>query len=173
MASEHHSREAPRQAKAPRAVPPAYAPLPDHYAVHGRRPGTPAPEAVAVLEDSAVAVFRGTPDGGTRAGGRIGPVYRSARGRLLVPTGRVLVRFRTGVAAESRRRDIEAAGYAIEEVLPYAAEAAWVHRPGDDVAEALAGLEALRRLAGVDHVEPQLLSRAAQRYLAGGKRKRS
>jgi hypothetical protein len=116
-----------------------------------------------VLEDGAVAVFRGAPDERTRRTARIGPVYRSEKGRLIVPTGRVLLRFREGVSADSRRPDIEAAGYEIEEVPPYAPNAAWVRRKGGDIAGSASARQSLRKLADVENIEPQLLSRNVSR----------
>jgi hypothetical protein len=164
MVGKDHSRKKPRQAeKRPEAERSAFTPLADHFAVHDRPPGTPAPEAELLLEEGSVAVFRGTPDDRTRGRARLGPVYRSASGRLSVPTGRVLLRFRDGVSAESRRQEIEAAGYQIEEVLPYAAHAAWVRRASGGISESVAGAETLRKLADVEQVEPQLLSQSVPR----------
>jgi hypothetical protein len=135
----------------------------DHFAVHDRAPGTPAPDAVLVLDDGAIAVFRGEPDATVRRTGRIGPVYRSRQGRMAVPTGRILVRFRDGVPAESRRSELQAAGYEIEETLAYSAEAAWV-RPKEDLgADPLSHADALRKLADVENVEPEMLTSRAHR----------
>jgi hypothetical protein len=141
----------------------AYVPLPDHYAVHDRAPGTPAPGAVLLLEDGAIAVFRGAPDERTRGSASVGPVYRSDQGRLAVPTGRVLVRFSEGVQAASRRDDLEQAGFEIEETLAYAPQAAWVRCKEGGVADALAYVARLRKLADVENVEPQMLTPSVQR----------
>jgi hypothetical protein len=174
MVSEDHSRKSARQAaKSPDTQRAAYAPLADHFAVYDRTPGTPAPQAVLLLEDGSVAVFRGKPDDAMRRTARIGPVYRSAQGRLVVPTGRILVRFRDGVAAESRRRDIEAAGFEVEEILPYATQAAWVRGKGTDIAGSLSRIGSLRGLADVEHVEPEWLSQAARRTDSAGKSRAS
>jgi hypothetical protein len=164
MGREDHSSGTVRQARGnPDARRPAYVPVADHFAVHDRSPGTPAPGAALLLEDGAVAVFRGAPDDDTRRTARIGPVYRSEKGRLAVPTGRILVRFREGVRADTRRREIEAAGYDIEEVLPYAAQAAWVRRTGGDIAGSLSQVDELRKLSDVENVEPQMLTQRAPR----------
>jgi hypothetical protein len=168
MVGEDHPSKRSRQAKKKEPPgDPASAPLADHFAVHDLPPGEPVPGAVLLLEDGAVAVFRGTPQGEARRGTRVGPVYRSAKGRLVVPTGRVLVRFHEGVRADDRRRAIEAAGYEVEGVLPYAPHAAWVRGKGGDIGDSLAGIDALRGLGDVDHVEPQLLSPSSPRAGTG------
>lgn len=120
-----------------------------------------------MLEDGAIAVFRGTPDAAAAGTGKIGPVYRAGGGRMVVPTGRVLVRFRDGVLAEDRRREIAAAGYGVDQVLPYAPHAAWVRRTHGDIAAAIEQSNELRQLPDVEHVEPEMLSPSAARGAAG------
>lgn len=93
-----------------------------------------------------------------------GPVYRRVPGGgLAVPTGRVLVRFSEGVAADEQRDELARAGYAVEEILGYAPHAAWVRAGSGQIADALRDLPRLEGLAQVEHVEPQLLSQAARR----------
>lgn len=95
---------------------------------------------------------------GAPTSGDIG-VYRETGSQdFAIPTGRVFMRFAEGIAAADRKPDIERAGYRIAALLDYAANAAWVEPTDGDIAAALHGLDRLAAIAGVDHVEPQLLS---------------
>jgi hypothetical protein len=87
----------------------------------------------------------------------VGPVYRLDSGAVAVPTGRALVRFGEGDRADRHREELEAAGYAVEGVPPYAPQAAWVRAAEGGIAEALAGLDRLAGLRDVEHVEPELV----------------
>jgi len=78
-------------------------------------------------------------------------------GGTATPTGRVLVRFADAAALEKRTKDIEAAGYKVEEVLSYAPQAAWVRAASGDVGESLSGVGKLEAIAGIEEVEPQML----------------
>jgi hypothetical protein len=92
------------------------------------------------------------------------PVYRlEPDGPLAVPTGKVFVRFKEGVEAETRRAEIEGAGYEIIQTPPYAPSSAWVRSAGGDIARSLSDIEALEKLADVENVEPQMLVERAQR----------
>jgi hypothetical protein len=121
--------------------------------------------AIAWLDEGAGAygVFAGGP--AARAAGDEGPVYSTGEdGPLAVPTGRVFVRLSEGLRAEDHRSQFGAAGFEIEQVPSYAPDAAWLRPREGGVAAALNGLHELERLAGVVHVEPQLLrERAARR----------
>jgi hypothetical protein len=83
------------------------------------------------------------------------PVYESPDGALVYPTGKVWVRFAKGTDARARAADLEAAGFTLESVPGYAPHGAFV--TAEDVASALNGMEKLRALDGVEHVEPQVL----------------
>jgi len=86
------------------------------------------------------------------------PSYELAGGGgAATPTGRVLVRFADAPTRERRTKDIEAAGYRIEEVLAYAPQAAWVRARSGDAAESLSKLARLEAIPGVEEVEPQML----------------
>jgi hypothetical protein len=142
--------------------------LPGHYAVH--RPvhdSPPSEDAVtALMEDnSMIEVFRGNPDRRQRSlPGRIGPVYAlQPGGRPAVPTGRVFIRFKEGTAVEDRLREIAEAGYEIADRISYAPHAAWLRARSADIADALAGIEALEEIADVENVEPQMLTQRASR----------
>jgi hypothetical protein len=117
--------------------------------------------------DDVVAVHDGEPAvrpaGEARDARAVGPVYRRSGGSLAVPTGRVFVRFGEGEPVRARTSDLEAAGFEVEEVPGYAPHAAWVRPASGRVADALAGLDRLRRVQGVEHVEPQLVGEVARK----------
>ena len=169
MAGEHAAVKFPRQVAAGTArAGEAYTLQDGYYAVHGRVPGAPAPGAVLVLEDGAIAVFAGSlaaagEGGETSARINIGPVYAQPGGPLAVPTGLVFVRFREGTAAGARRADIERAGYELVQVPAYAPHAAWVCAQPGGIAAALQNSAALAALSGVENVEPQMLMERATR----------
>jgi hypothetical protein len=74
-----------------------------------------------------------------------------------VPTGRVLVRLEKGTKPDERRQEFVLAGYEIEKTLPYAPSSAWLWPRQGGIAQALNNLDALKKTASVEHVEPQLL----------------
>jgi hypothetical protein len=113
---------------------------PDLYAVHA--------------EEGEVAAHPGTPEG------RL-PVYESENGRLVYPTGRVWVRFARGIDPRDRAADLAEAGFTIETIPGYAPHGAYVI--AGDAASALSGLERLRAVDGVEHVEPQVVQEASRR----------
>jgi hypothetical protein len=115
--------------------------------------------AVAVIPDDAAsfAVYEGAPPR-HRDAKDVGPVYSNGPdGPLAVPTGRVFVRFASGIHAAERREQFEAAGFEIDKTLSYAPNAVWLRPAAGGVARALPGLGVLGNLPGVEHVEPQLL----------------
>jgi hypothetical protein len=92
------------------------------------------------------------------------PVYvLGSGGRIARPTGLVFVRFKIGVTPDDRARDIEDAGYEIEQTLDYAPEAAWVRAKTGDIADALHGISHLEKISDVENVEPQMLMRRSSR----------
>ena len=70
------------------------------------------------------------------------------------PTGRVLVRFAAGDRVEAHREELAAAGYELDAALGFAPQAGYV-RPA--AGGAAAGLDRLRAIPGVEHVEPEVL----------------
>ena len=143
-----------------------YARLPGYYAVHNRKPDTPAPEAVQLFNDGAIAVYKGTPENkeGEPKAGHLSPVYGlQPGGQMAIPTGLVFVRFKEGVTAESRRKEIEEAGYEIKESLAYAPNAAWLRARSGELADALKNIPALEKLPDIQNVEPQMLMASARR----------
>lgn len=157
----------PRQIRANMtASAPLYVRKADYYAVHQRPASLPAPGAVLLLDDGAIAIFPGEPDeaGVTAQAGRLSPVYGlQPSGLPAVPTGRVFVRFAAGVQAESRRQEINRAGYEVVESLAYAPHAAWLRARSGDIADALAGIPQLEQLPDVENVEPQMLLESVRR----------
>jgi hypothetical protein len=86
------------------------------------------------------------------------PTYElTPGGGIATPTGRILVRFADPAALEKHKKDIEAAGFKIEEILSYAPQAAWVSAASGLPGEALAGVSKLAAIAGIEEVEPQML----------------
>lgn len=160
----------PRSARsAPRRLPAgsehggcAYELAEDLVAIHqATAPGATA----ATLGDGGISVE----PAGSRAAQSVedallGPVYlRVPGGGVAVPTGRALVRFSEGVAADDQRDELARAGYAVDEILRYAPHAAWVRATSGAIADALRDLPRLEALAQVQNVEPQLLSEATRR----------
>jgi hypothetical protein len=136
------------------------------YAVHQRPRELPAPGAELLLDDGAIAIFRGKPDETAAASqaGSLGPVYGlQPSGLPAVPTGRVFVRFAAGVQAESRRQEISRAGYELVESVSYAPHAAWLRSRSGDIADALTGIPKLEQLPDVENVEPQMLMESVRR----------
>lgn len=115
--------------------------------------------ALAVVNDdarTAIAICRGNP----HSHGGSAPVYSSSSdGPLAVPTGRVFVRLARNMAPSTRRAKFEAAGFVVDQLLSYAPNAAWLRPVRGGISHALAptALQELRAIAGVEHVEPQLL----------------
>ena len=92
------------------------------------------------------------------------PVYvLDPGGTPAVPTGLVFVRFKDGVKPDERERDIEKAGYEIDQTLDYAPEAAWLRAKSGEISDALHGLDDLRKITDVENVEPQMLMRRSNR----------
>lgn len=122
----------------------------DLIATHGA-PGGPVVHAVGAA--------------GPAAGeGTMGPVYRRMPGGgVVVPTGRVFVRFAEGERAEDHGAELAEAGYDIEEVPSYAPHAAWVRARDRDIGGALAHLDRLQAHPAIKNVEPQMLGEVSRR----------
>jgi hypothetical protein len=134
----------------------------DLIALHGTREG---PSAVLALEGDGVFVYRLDNLRQSVERDRAGPVYRRRPdGEIVIPTGRVLVRFAQGVRAEEHREDLARAGYVLETTLRYAPQAIWVRARDGDIAGGLRNLQRLRELPGVEQLEAQMLSESKQRH---------
>jgi hypothetical protein len=82
---------------------------------------------------------------------------------LAVPTGRVFIRFADDIKAGDREAEIRAAGYEVDQQVDYAPNAAWLRARSGSIADALKGIDALRKVTGVENVEPQMLMQASYR----------
>jgi hypothetical protein len=92
------------------------------------------------------------------------PVYRrGAAGGVVVPTGRVLVRFGESDSAEARRDELAAAGYDLDEVLSYAPQAGWARAASGSIADTLGHLDRLERIPGIENVEVQMVGEVGRR----------
>ncbi len=137
---------------------------PELFAVRGapERSGRDVPVLTVTGDDGeTVAVYRGGP-AAWRArsldAASISPVYALSGTRIVVPTGRVFVRFRDAVVASAKAADLERAGYRLAQTLPYAPSAAWVEADDQRMASALGNIGRLEALNDVVNVEPQLLA---------------
>lgn len=140
----------------------AYALADDLVARHGQ---PPSPDAVVRLEGDDVSVEPLAAVAGRGVSvDDAGPVYRQVpSGGLAVPTGRIFVRFGEGDKARRHEASLARAGFHIEDVPAYAVHAAWLRADTGSIADALLRFSALRRIPGVEHVEPQLLRVPAHR----------
>lgn len=135
-----------------------------HFAVHGvpSQAGSGpvmefAPEKIAVYPIARFAQMR-------EKGRETSPVYSlQPEGLLAVPTGRVFVRMRSDIKFADHGRDFHDAGYEIDQTLPYAPNAGWLHSSSFSIASSLAGLDRLCSIAGVENVEPQMLQQAVRK----------
>lgn len=143
----------------------AYAMVPDQHAIHGQPPGKPSPNAIHLLNEGAIAVFKGSPGKASVSDpGKVTPVYTlGSGGSPAVPTGLVFIRLAEGAAIGDRRAEIENAGYEVAETLAYALNAAWLRARSGDIADALARLGELEKIPSVESVEPQMLMESARR----------
>ena len=148
-------------ARAPRRLPASterpelrYEIADDLIATHGRL-GRPLEQLVRPVAEAGGAAIAPT---------TLGPVYRRMPGgSLVVPTGRVLVRFAEGEPVERHRDELAGAGYEIDEVLSYAPHAAWLRARSGDIADTLAGLDRLAAQPGIENVEPQMVGEVSRR----------
>lgn len=84
------------------------------------------------------------------------PVYRKADdGALVIASGRCFVRMAEGRRVAELAEPLRAAGYEIEKVPSWAPHTAWL--TASSPAAGLRGLTRLTDLAGLEHVEPELL----------------
>ena len=138
----------------------------DRYALHHNEPDEPPfgnAEIVLREDDRLIEIFSAdTAPAMTKAS--LGPVYSKVpSGGLAVPTGLVFVRFRSGVSAAGKKRNIELAGYGIARLIEYAPEAVWLKHRSDDIAAALTYIPALQNIRDIENVEPQMLMQRANK----------
>jgi hypothetical protein len=153
-----------------------YTRLPDHYAlVYQQHTEAPSSEGVITTmhEDGGkIEVFRAEAEDERKRApslGEIRPVYAlEPGGTLAVPTGQVFIRFKEGIQVKERLREIQQAGYDIAQTPGYAPHAAWLRAGSREIADALAGIQALEKIADIENVEPQMLMQRANRSMRGG-----
>ncbi len=133
--------------------------------LHARLPASRGPASAGATPPASIDETQSLQlMGGPAKGPQAHVVYRDkVSGQVVIPSGRVLVRFADGVNAQDRASALQAAGYRIAKVLSYAPHSAWVESLAQDGAAALQGLPALETLADVENVEPQWLSPRAAR----------
>jgi hypothetical protein len=123
-----------------------------------------AQDAAMILNDGAIAVFKGEPPQTREVQSTIGPVYElGPGGSLAVPTGLVFIRFRDGIDAGSQQQEIEQSGFEVKDTVPYAPNAAWLKARSGSIADSLAGISKLAALPDVESVEPQMLMKGSSR----------
>jgi hypothetical protein len=154
----------PQQVQVGAAPVRTYVQQPGYYAVHYAAmpeslPERIASDAVAVMDEEAIAVFSGTPtERNASTNGTVTPVYAlESGGSIAIPTGQIFIRFAETIPAASRQDAIAAAGYEIVEIPEYAPYTVWVRSSSGDIAASLEGVSCLRAMAGVENVEPQML----------------
>lgn len=157
MAHEDRLREFPERLRAgTQRGDTFYARAEGYYATHE---GADAAGAVMTLKEEGIAVRRGELGAGQGDAVSITAVYElQPSGTLAVPTGQIFIRFAEGVAADSRRREIESAGYEIVKTSPYTPHTAWLKATSGDIARALSNIHALEKIPDVENVEPQMLT---------------
>lgn len=146
-----------------------YTRLPGFYAVHGWHGDTPGSVPVQTFEEDAIAIMQGEPDPAAIAAAlhKLSPVYAlrsgGAGGSMAVPTGRIFIRFPDGAKASDHETEIRNAGYEVDQKLDYAPNAAWLRARSGSIADALNGVDALRKITDVENVEPQMLMQGSYR----------
>ena len=136
-----------------------------YYAVRGSLPAGQH-DVVSQLEDPDITICRGVPDDeiADAPSTPLVAVYHVGQaGPLAVPTGDVFVRFGDKESLQDKREAIEKAGFSINQVLSYAPQAGWVRPTSGEVHDALTGFRRLEQIAGVQSVEPQMLTPLARR----------
>ena len=136
----------------------------DFYAVRGTSARVEREVPVLTVNTDggeSIRVYRGVPEQTRASSGspKVTPVYALPSAEsVVVPTGRVFVRFADAIKAETKVDELKKAGYKIAQTLGYAPNAAWLEATNGDIALALNNLEKLEELADVENVEPQLLA---------------
>ncbi len=126
----------------------------DLLAAHG--PGL-GEDPLLTLDGGRVSVHRRTRlSSRLPADAALGPVYRmSPGGGIVVPTGRLLVRYAAGSRFEDHAEQLSNSGYEVDQGLGFAPHAGWVRARSGSIGDGLSDIEVLRGLAGVEHVEPE------------------
>jgi hypothetical protein len=131
---------------------------PTHFAVqHGTAPASP--EAAGHIGIYPIDEYRPEVHGTQPT-----PVYSPGQGpSLAVPTGLVFVRLSPDLKIEDRTKNFEDAGYKLAKTVSYAPNAGWLRPTSGKLSDALANASKLNGVAGIENVEPQMLSQAARK----------
>lgn len=114
--------------------------------------------------DDPIASVRARPSGRVDADTRSAPVYRrTPGGDVVVPTGRVLVRFAETEVAASHSEELQAVGYILDQLVPYAPHAFWIRAASGGVGDALRGLPRLTERFADAHIEPEMVGTRARK----------
>ena len=117
-----------------------------------------------IASDPSTSIRAAPTSSATGAEADTGPVYRRVPGGdMVVPTGRVLVRFADGDAAADHKKDLKAAGCVLDQVLPYAPNTAWVRAATGDITGSLHALDRLAKMSGVVALEPEMIGSRSTR----------
>lgn len=152
----------PRQISVGASNPVIYEQQAGFFALHGDP--LPTDRAIQVHASERIAILPGPPPASLAPEQAISPVYApEGGGSLAVPTGKIFLRVMEEDTVEAHRAEWEGAGYILAERLDYAPQAAWLQARSGGIADALLGVSRLRKIAGVESVEPQLLMQRTQR----------
>ncbi len=92
-------------------------------------------------------------------GGNVTAVYTLNRnGTFFIPTGRLFVRLEKNKKLQDLARRLAALQFRIVDIPAYAPHAGWIAHESGEPGRALAELDSVRNLEGVENVEPQMLS---------------
>jgi hypothetical protein len=137
-----------------------------HFAIYGKDRPVDAKNAVLHFPAENIAVHASAKHTSVAIAhsDTEGAVYEStAGGSLAVPTGWIYVRFDAGAKLEDKAAALDAAGYRIVRILPYASNAGWVTAVTGGTAASLNGIGRLGAISGIEEVAPQMLSKAARK----------
>jgi hypothetical protein len=152
----------PKTVKASSAGANTYRLVDTHFAVHGAPPASGstvnfAAEQISVYPVERLAEMLADP-------ARTTPVYSLTQGgTLAVPTGLVFVRLAADEKLADHADQFRGAGYEIAQAMARAPNAGWLRAASSSVADALARIDRLAAIPGVENVEPQMLSQAPRK----------
>lgn len=152
----------PKTVKASSAGTNTYHLVDTHFAVHGAPPASGSTANLAAEQISVYPVERLAEMSADAA--RITPIYALTQGGThAVPTGLVFVRLAADQKLADHAKQLRDAGFEIAQAMEQAPNAGWLRAASSSVADALAGVERLAAIPGVENVEPQMLSQAARK----------
>ena len=121
---------------------------------------------IAMFRDRTLGVFdkASSPSKVLGPGVEPGPVYRlEPGGSIAVPTGRIHIRAAEGTDLRSLQEAFTKLGFRIADIPGWAPHTAWLEATSGSISTALANLGQLRDVAGLEHIEPEVLTSRADR----------